>query len=218
MKKRNEKRPVLAEGTKAAATGLPVGRKENQGSFTVEAAFVVPFVTVLLVFMAYAAMYLRDVTVAEAILKQETNRGIAFAVSDVYPGTDAVFYERYLGVDFWKQIFQKQEKAVEQILAENLRKRLENAFWVAEYREIQVSFQKNYLRMQIQLNAGSNVIQKIPLIQGSFFEREIADGIAANDIPEWSRIVTTVLRTGERIKGVNEVIDKINLFFSWLGK
>ncbi len=61
-----------------------------KASFTVEAAFIIPLVSGVLLLLISTALYFRDVTVAKAILMKEVSQGASFLNYDVYTNTDYV--------------------------------------------------------------------------------------------------------------------------------
>ncbi len=192
-------------------------RKKWNASLTVEAAFLVPIVIGILVFLIEAALYCRDLAVAKAVLTKEVSQGTAFMDYDVYPGTDYVLYERLLAEGFFSRLLDKETEEVEQILALRLQQELSSAFLFADAQEVQVKADGSRLTMSFKLN-GQRSLLDLGGMGGDFFCREVRVSETCTDASMWNRIVTLVLRTGERISGVSEVMQKIEEFFSWLGK
>ena len=192
-------------------------RKWN-ASFTVEAAFIVPLVIGLLFLMMSAALYLRDVTVARAILTKAVSQGAAFLNYNVYPDNDYVFYERMLDEGFFSRLFRDDDSEAEQILSVYLQEQLSGAFLFAEPEEVVVRVDGGMLRMSCILNGANGLWGSGSLGIGDFFHQKVEVSASCTDTTQWSRIVTTILRTGERIKGIRAVMEKIRKFFTWLGK
>lgn len=194
-----------------------MGRKWN-ASFTVEAAFIVPLVVGLLFLMINATLYLHDVTTAKAMLTKAASQGAAFVNYNVYPGTDYVLYERMLDEGFFLRLLRDDDKEAEQILAMYLQKELAGALFLAEAEEVIVCVDGGTLRMSCVLNGEKGLWGLGSFGVGDFFCQEVEASAPCTDTTQWSRIVTTILRTGERIKGIQAVMEKLRQFFSWLGK
>ncbi len=189
-----------------------------KASFTVEAAFIIPLVSGVLLLLISTALYFRDVTVAKAILMKEVSQGASFLNYDVYPDTDYVLYERMLAEGFFTRLLQKDDKEAEQILAAHLQERLASAFFYAEPEDIEVSVDGGTLRMRLVLDGKKGLWGLGSFGMEKFFSQEVEASASCTDMTQWSRIVTTILRTGERIKGLQAVMEKIRQFLSWLGK
>lgn len=192
-------------------------RKWN-ASFTVEAAFIVPLAVGLLFLMISAALYLRDVTAAKAIMTKAASQGAAFLNYDVYPGTDYILYERVLGEGFFLRLLRDDDSEAEQILAMYLQKEFAGAFLFAEAEEVVVCVDGGTLRMSCVLNGEKGLWGLGGFGIGDFFCQEVEVSVPCADTTQWSRIVTTILRTGERVRGIQAVMEKIRQFFAWLGK
>ncbi len=193
-------------------------QQKCKGSFTVEAAFLVPFTGILLILMIYTAMYLRDVTVAKAILQKAAAQGADFAEGNVYPDTDYVLYQRYLADGFFTSLMRDDKDDAEEILLDDFRSKAEGRLWVSEIEEMNVSVDSHSVKVSAAVCGNPASGFGFVGIGGGFFRQELRYEYPRSELASWSRIATTVLQTGEKIRGVKTVMNKITQFFGWIGK
>ena len=81
-----------------------------RASFTVEAAFIVPLIVILIVLLIDMALYLRDLSVAEVLAARVAEDTRALILNDEEPHLHKVMYERKLEQSIFKRWFSDTAK------------------------------------------------------------------------------------------------------------
>lgn len=177
-----------------------------EGSCTVEAAFLMPMITVIVFLLIMVAMYLRDVTVVRSLAYGVLLEGRQLIEGDVIPGTDDVMYERVLREGIFSRILKDTYKEDTGIMKSYFGKQLVGRLWVSEFRNADVDVTEEGIRVTVSVVAAGPFTELSEWIPGDFFRDEIVIEEACNDVSEKTRIYTAVVRTGLRIKGADAVI------------
>lgn len=193
-------------------------QRKYKGSFTVETAFLVPFIGIMLVLLIYTAMYLRDVTVVKAIIQKEAAQGADFVETNVYPDSDFVLYQRYLKDGYFTGLMRDDEDDAAEILLADFRDKTKNKLWVSTVEDMDVSVNSHSVMISGVVKGNLSLGTSLVGIKEQFFRRKFQYEYERSELADWSRIVTTVLQTGEKIRGVKTVMSKITQFFNWIGK
>lgn len=185
-------------------------KQKLRGSFTVEAALLLPMILFILFSMVCLSFYLHDRSRMEGILDEVLHKGAITAKHEADMRTGKVEYENIGNRGVFYLLTgdtEQQEKELEDYLQEIL----EQGFFLTEITDIQVEV--NRLTIRIALEGEFEVPMKGIL---EFFHPDRKITVEAerwiHDPSEFIRISEVVLDTGSRIKGFEELkgrIDKI---------
>lgn len=177
-----------------------------EGSYTVEAAFLMPMITIIVFLLIMVAVYLRDVAIVRSIAYDVILEGRQLAQYDVIPGTDDIMYERELQKGIFSRILEDTDKEDAGITKSYFGKQLVGRLWMSEFRNADVEITESGIRVTVSVVAAGPFIELSEWIPGDFFRDEIVIEEACEDVTAKTRIYTAVVRTGLRIKGADTVI------------
>ena len=101
------------------------------GSFTVEAVFIVPMVTMIIILLIDMALYLRDVSVAETLAERVAEDTRALILNDEEPRQHKVMYERKLTKSIFRRWFTDTSSEDAESMEEYLTELSEGRFWIS---------------------------------------------------------------------------------------
>ncbi len=177
-----------------------------EGSYTVEAVFLMPMITVIVFLLILVAMFLRDVSVARSIAYEALLEGRQLVECDVIPGTDDTMYERTLQNGIFSRILRDTYEEDAGVTTSYFGKNLVNRLWIGEFRNVDVDVTESKIQVTVSVVASGPFAGLWEWIPGGFFSEEIVFEEDWHDVSEKTRIYTAVVRTGLRIKGADAVI------------
>ena len=203
--------------TACGGRGPVPGRKGVSGSFTVEAAFVVPMVIFVCVLVIYTALYLHDVTVARAGLGEVLSDAGAYTAWDVSPGSTKVIYEYRLERSLFSALTADDSGDRESIILEYAKKRLSEGLLVSSITEVGVDISDAEISISFEISGARNSLIAA-FMPEMLFRKNLSGKTARDDNTIPNRLVTATLRIGKKIKGAETVIDKLNELLERFGK
>ena len=180
-----------------------------RASYTVEAVFVIPFITVLVVLMIDMTLYLRDVAAAASLAGQIAEEGRALTLNDVDPVTHRIRYERRLETSVFARWFQGTETKDAEEMTERLSKELKGRLWVCRAEDALVSIGGGKVRVQIRLSEGGAVPRMFGLTASRWFSDTITCEASCRDIRRQVRIYAAVMDIGSQVVGLSSVMEKL---------
>ncbi len=181
-------------------------RTTVDGSYTVEAAFLVPIITGIVVLLIGAAMYLRDITLAHSVVAEVAEKGRMLVQHEVLPGTDEILYERELKEGIFTRLIVDTDNEDEALLLRELEDSLKGRLWIGSCINKQIDIEDGKLEISLVVRTG---VPTALLGEGlnAFFRRTVSSTTDLQGVDEKTRIYSAVVETGMRIKGVRKVID-----------
>jgi len=175
----------------------------------VEAAFIVPLVIFMMILLAYASLYLRDVTAVKAKLSELVTEEGAFCAWDICPGTTKVLYEKKLAGNFFTRLLSDETEEQEDYLLEYVREELDGILVVSELTGVRVEKEGSTLFISATCRAAQTTALQT-LMPKILFKKKIKVEASLSNNTEWNRLVTATVRVGTKVKGVEAVIKKVN--------
>ncbi len=190
---------------------VQTGKKGVQlaGSYTVEAVFVVPLVTGIIFLLIVVAMYFRDVSIARAIAMETLQEGRMLVQSDVLPGTSTVAYEHRWKEGIFTKIMRNSDKENTTLLQMRLRGKLSGQLWISDWKEAGAMCSGDDVRVTLSLKARVPMAGLLSMVSEDFFRETIMVEASAPNVTTKTRMYSTIVRTGKRVKGVKEVLGEL---------
>ena len=175
-----------------------------RASFTVEAAIVVPIVTVVIFFILYMSFYLHDRAKIQATLHEIITDGTLLIQYGINPDGYVTNEEREILYHY----FDDKESEIE-VIEKLIQEAFEKKLFIANIDDVSIT---NNIGELIILG---NLVYETPIsgFMSSFSKQSISIPIKIKGTifkrEEITRVADVVLNTGENIKGVKAAIDKL---------
>lgn len=182
-------------------------KKENNklnGSFTVEAAIIIPIVTIVIFFLIYLGLYLHDRSKVQAKLHEILSYGTNLIQYGIYPDGNILNEKR----DFL-YLYLNDKTVEKEVILNMLQDVNDHNLFMAKLEDIKIHVDISELIIQGELVYGPPISGLIPIftksrssipikLSGTVFPRE-----------EKTRVLDVALTTGKNVKGVKTAIEKL---------
>lgn len=179
-------------------------------SYTVEAVFVIPFVTILTVLMIDMVLYLRDVSVANGLATRVAEETRALVLNDEDPELGKIRYERKFERSIFARWFQGTDDADAAEMTERLRTLIKGRFWIATASEATVTVSGGVATVRIRLQGDSAVSMLGSLATRQWFSDGIVRQCSCRDPRRQTRMYAAIIDTGSQIAGIRTVFEKLS--------
>ncbi|MBE5960249.1 MAG: pilus assembly protein [Lachnospiraceae bacterium] len=179
-----------------------------EGSITVEAGLLVPFVILVIVTMIFLSFYLHDAVHLDAMLHKLTDEAVNYVAYEVNPQSGLVQYENAIhqSILYFAGI---SKETKERILESYCKEQLESGFFITTVLQIQADIDISMVKIKVKAHSQipvrwisslfpQNLKSRTVTMKKSYFKRE-----------EITRLLTVASETGEQIKGVSEAAEKV---------
>ncbi|MBR6018597.1 MAG: pilus assembly protein [Lachnospiraceae bacterium] len=181
-----------------------------RGSFTVEAVFVVPMITMIIILMIDMALYLRDYSVAHTLAERIAEDTRALVLNDEEPTLHKVMYERKLSGSIVRRWFRNTDAEDEETMEQYLEELCQGRFWICRIdgKSVRIGEGKVSVTMKLKTDTAMPFIGKA--LTTHWFSDEITCEMPCEDVGLRTRIYAAVIETGMQIKGVGTVLEKLS--------
>lgn len=173
-----------------------------------EAVFIIPLVTMIIILLIDMSLYMRDLTTARALAVRIAEEARALNLNDESPEYGRVMYERKIGRSIWSDWFVGTEDEDEEYMVSRLREKTDNAFWVSRAVSPVVEIGGGEVKVRFRLEGDFG----IPLWGDAgkqWFTDDVVSTVDCRDTVMRTRIYSAIIETGEKIKGVSEIMEKL---------
>jgi hypothetical protein len=178
-------------------------------SYTVEAAFIVPLCTMIILLLIGQTLFYRDVVTAERIAMTAAQEGVQYRLTSSALGEAKPDYGRFFseGIlqNYRTALRIKDEEAIEEYAAELLRGKLWFAYGTGVFAEIQ----GNDVTVTITIDAADAVKYLFRYGNAPLFHRKASVTVQGQDIAMDNRMITAAWDTSTRISGLSEILGKL---------
>lgn len=184
--------------------------REEKGSITVEAAFVMPVVVFCIIAMIYLAFYLHDYNRLAGTLDLVMHKACIAIKHEADLATGRVSFEGINDRGFF-YVLLGDTKAEEEKIAKYLAEELSKGLFICHIEKSDVKVNK--LSVKISVRAGTDM--KLPVFGGAIAKIaniELHKSYPVHNSAETIRICELILDTGSKIKGINKLKDIIDRF------
>jgi len=185
-------------------------KREEKGSITVEAAFIMPVVVFCIIAIIYLAFYLHDYCRLTGTLDLVIHRACIAVRHEADLASGRVSYEDIndRGVFY---VLMGDTKAEEERIAKYLAQELDKGLLVSRLEKSDVKVTS--LSVRISVRAGTDM--KLPIL-GETIDKitniELQRSYPVHNPAETIRICELILDTGSKIKGINRLKDMLDGF------
>lgn len=188
-------------------------KRRWKGSYTVEAAYIVPLCTMIVLLMITQILFYHDIVVAEQAALTAAENGNRYVQYGGGLGQVAPEYGQFVRSSPVRAFFRdrsEEEAAIGQYVSELLNGQM----WISTCGGISVDATGDNVVISMNLNAG-NETNAAGIFRNGLFRRQIRITSRGRDIPMDNRLIKAAWETGLQTKGVSEVL---NLVQQFLGK
>lgn len=184
-------------------------KRRTNAVFTVEAVIVVPIVSAVIIALIYVVLYQHDISVFEAKVNEITRLTKCYVQTGTDPETGSICYENKLP-DSTLKLFTGLSDAQKMKLTEYVREECQSSFVIGDF---EVAAEGGLLSENISIKLE---FPELPLIFRVFtgmtqFREKDVSRIGRE---EKLRIYNTATESLSHIKGVNEIIHRLESMFS----
>lgn len=177
-----------------------------RASYTVEAVFVMPIVTMVIVLLVEMGLYQRDLMTAEMIAGRVAEEARAYRLHAVDPYSDRVIYDYLKPGNIAAEWLRKDRSAEEEYLKQYMKSMLEKSFWVASVDACSVEFENSKVNVTVSIH--SDVISSpLPIAdRNTIMSDTVCYTADLADAAERNRIYGAIMETGKQVKGIDEIM------------
>ena len=181
-----------------------------RGSFTVEAVFIVPAITMIVILMIDMALYLRDYSVAQTLAERVAEDTRALVLNDEEPRLHKVMYERKLSGSIVRRWFQDTDDEDEETMEQYMEELCHGRFWISRIdgKSVRIGEGKVSVTLKFKTDTAMPFFGKA--LTAHWFSDEITCEVPCEDVGLRTRIYAAVIETGTQIKGVGTVLEKLS--------
>lgn len=182
--------------------------KRAKASFTIEAALIMPIVLFVIVALIYTSFYLYDWCRLRAIADIALHKAVVTIKHEADFNTGRVDYEHINDRGVFFRIA-GSSRPDEDKTRNYLTKELQRGFFCTEIRDVQVTIEKR--NITVHISGEFNVPMKgIMEYVGSHKRMEVTVDSPTHDPAELLRMMDVIMETGEKIKGLNQLMNWID--------
>ncbi|MBO4652510.1 MAG: hypothetical protein J5649_04250 [Lachnospiraceae bacterium] len=181
-----------------------------RASFTVEAVFIVPLVTMIIVLLIDMSLYMRDLSVARTLAERVAEDTRALILNDEEPRLHKVMYERKLERSIFQRWFSNTAKQDADSMEEYLDELSEGRFWISRIESRSIRAEDDSVIVHISLKSDTEVPFFGQALTSRWFSDDVTCVVDCQDIGLRTRIYSAVMETGMEIKGLNTVLTKLS--------
>lgn len=201
------------DGTAFERTVRPAGRTGRtcyvKASYTVEATFIIPIVTLIITLLISETLFFRDVLTAERVAMSAAENGLRYVTADASFGKADWDYSRLSAAGasaiLLNEIKAKDRQKIEEYAALKIKENL----WFAVPGPVSAESDGGDMTVSVTITAGDGILAVFRPLNKGLFVRKVSVTASAHDAPGMNRILVAAWETGGKTKGVSEVLDKI---------
>lgn len=184
-------------------------KKQWKASYTVEAAFIIPMITLIIVFLISQTLFYRDVLTAERIAMTAAENGVRYTDGDAALGEADWDYSHLSEAGIAREILsynnRKDRKAIEEYASARLKENL----WFAVPGAVSAQIDGDDVTVTVSVRAGDDIMALLRGLNRRLFVREVSVTEYGHDAPSVNRAMVAVWETGGKTKGVSAFLEKL---------
>lgn len=185
-------------------------RGSMRASFTVEAVFIVPAVTMIIILLIDMALYLRDVSAAEALAERVAEDTRALILNDEEPRQHKVMYERKLTKSIFRRWFTNTDSEDAKSMEEYMTELSEGRFWISRIDSRSIRAEGGVITVSLKLCSDTETPLFGKALTSRWFSDDIECSVSFSDVGQRTRVYSAIMETGKNIAGVSSVMEKLS--------
>ena len=190
-------------------------KRRLSASYTVEAAFILPICTAVILLLISETLFYRDIVVAERIAKDAAESGTRYVLFDAALGRADLDYAHFLENGILKKLQKsgryRDERAIEEFADSLMADRL----WFAHAGSATAEVNGDDVSVTFSVSGPDAVRAFFSPGSGGLFNRTVTVTVRGRNVAGAARLCTAAWETGERIQGFSDFLTKIK---SLIGK
>lgn len=190
--------------------------KKLSCSYTVEASFLVPICTLVILFLITQALFYRDIVVSERVAASAAEQGAQYIGECASVQTAAVDYARFEDNGLFRRFSDsgtaRDEEAVAKLAAELLAGKL----WFATGRGVSAEAKNGKVTVRMTVEPDDRIKALFFGFGIKLFRREVSVTKERKNLPVINRVATASWETGKKVKGLSEALAKAEELFGKL--
>ncbi|MBO4695976.1 MAG: hypothetical protein J5643_01695 [Lachnospiraceae bacterium] len=196
--------------SRTAETHCGIGRSNGlNASYTVEATFIIPIVTVIIVLLISETLFYRDILTAERAAMNAAENGLRYAAADAAFGKADWDYSHMSSAGVSGMLLHRIRAKDRQKIEEYATEKLKENLWFAVPGPVTAESDGDNITVSVTITARDGILAVFRPLNKGLFARTVSVTASGHDAPGANRILVAAWETGDRTKGVSEVLDKI---------
>ena len=184
-------------------------QKRFFASYTVEATFIVPIVTMIVVLLISETLFYRDILTAERVAMSAAENGLRYSLNDASLGKADWDYSHLTEAGVGRTLLRYNTNKDKYKIEEYASKKLEESLWFAVAGPVTTEIDGDEVRVSFMLLAQDDILAVFRPLNIGLFHRNISVTEYGHDAPGTNRLLIAAWETGEKTKGVSEFLGKI---------
>lgn len=180
-----------------------------KGSVTVEASFIVVFVNIILLGFVYFILCRHDITLFRGRVNEAQLLSEKYLLEGADPESGKIDYDSFLS-DRSLAFFMGESSEKQEYLSECLRKINSKGYLAGA---VDISVENGLFTTKVNMSVSFREIN-FPFFSFGFAEQNASFGISRFDREEKALFYRTITHTLRKIKGVNDLIEKVKEYLS----
>ena len=187
-------------------------------SYTVEAAFIVPLCTMIVLLLIGQTLFYRDIVTAERIAMSAAEEGVQYRLTASALGSAKLDFGRFQKEGILQNYGASLRIKDEEAIAEYAEELLDGKLWFAYGTGVSAEIQGNDVTVTITIDAADAVKYLFRYGNAALFRRKVSVTAQGQDLATDNRMITAAWDSGMRINGLSEILEKLqNLLGKLIG-
>ena len=183
--------------------------KRLTASYTVEATFIVPIVTIIVILLISETLFYRDVLTAERVAMSAAENGLRYTRNDASLGNADWDYSHLSEAGIGRTLLRYNKSRDRGKIEEFTSKKLEESLWFAVAGPVTAEIDGDDVKVSFTLLGADDILAVFRPLNTGLFHREISVTEYGHDAPGTNRLLVAAWETGEKTKGVSEFLGKL---------
>ena len=189
------------------------GNKRLSCSYTVEASFLVPICTLVILFLITQALFYRDIVVAERVAASAAEQGVQYISECASVQTAGVDYGRFYDNGLFRRFSGDGTAQDEKAIAEQATRLLDGKLWFANGRDVTAEAKNGKVMVRMTVEPDDRIKALFFGFGIKLFRREVSVSRESKNLPVINRVTTASWESGKKVKGLSEVLTKTEKLF-----
>lgn len=179
-----------------------------KGSYTIEAVFIIPLCTTVVILLLLRTLFMRDVIVAERVAQTALENGVRYMTQNASLGKAEINYRRWKQDGMLRGFSDSAKEQDRATITDYVNRKMEDALWFADYDGTEVTIDGT--NISVSLSVGAN--RAFHLFGGlgkRWFRQDIKVSENIQNLPNQNREIMLAWQTGMKTEGLAEILSGI---------
>lgn len=205
---------TIIYGMKRKTTKENLNRHQYMsGSYTIEAAFIIPFILFVITALVYLGFYLHDQDKLESVINEALLSGKTLLRNEAQMETGLINYEAYNNRGILYSLQDNLQEKQEQVY-NYLKSELRKGFMIAEISSIDVAVSHTKIDIQVEANMKLPFVGLLPFFSENGMTVIGKNSVTIEDNPEFIRIFSIYSSVAEKVPVINNNLEKLQEILS----